>query len=361
MKNKLVTSTLILGLIAGEAWSSREREREVETPVVERSASQVGTVLGSLAKQTTQLGTISKDIGSIAVAISGSNDPVSEGLKQRVEAIEKLVGHPAVIQEPQQQATLDLEGVEEAEPITLIIQATGLYLAGLLTTWRTQANEMANAIYEYSSKPLNLRWARPAIVAFLVAKIRTQSTMTNPSELDGSWITNNNGTSGPWTSSLYHCTIRYRATRGSTTTGWVYVARTDPTNITYAAAEPTPVLAEGQEAIAMVRSRLTELERNTIIQPDSELHILAHDGRAQPSSMTITDSLDTILASISNGPLRAESEYRAGGMKSSEPRYWPTELLWTPTIDSERQPYSWVTHRYLDSLNIYNKLYNPNG
>ncbi|MDR1333258.1 MAG: hypothetical protein LBJ69_02530 [Holosporales bacterium] len=46
MKSKLVTSTLILGLIACEAWSSRERE--VKSPLVERAVPQVGTVFGRL-------------------------------------------------------------------------------------------------------------------------------------------------------------------------------------------------------------------------------------------------------------------------------------------------------------------------
>jgi hypothetical protein len=44
MKSKLVTSTLILGLIACEAWSSREGERAL----VERAVPQVNTVLGGM-------------------------------------------------------------------------------------------------------------------------------------------------------------------------------------------------------------------------------------------------------------------------------------------------------------------------
>ncbi|MDR1333421.1 MAG: hypothetical protein LBJ69_03400 [Holosporales bacterium] len=91
-------------------------------------------MLGGLATQTTKLNTISKDIGSIAVAISGSHDPVTEGLKQRVEALEELVGHPAIVQEPEVVAgEEDVGEPGEEGPVVVatpptIIPATGIYL-----------------------------------------------------------------------------------------------------------------------------------------------------------------------------------------------------------------------------------------
>ncbi|MDR1332957.1 MAG: hypothetical protein LBJ69_00940 [Holosporales bacterium] len=117
MKNKLVTSTLILGLIACEAWSSRERESE--TPVVERGGGVPVPVGGT----------------GIYREVARNREEITQ-LKAKLAQMEKLLGYPAVVQEPEPQAEEEPEDEAGAPggnaPIVAatptVIPATGLYL-----------------------------------------------------------------------------------------------------------------------------------------------------------------------------------------------------------------------------------------
>jgi hypothetical protein len=93
MKSKLVGLTVALCVTGANVYGSDGSGEglERESPLVERAAPQVGTVLGGLANQAAKLDTISKDIGAISAVLEETTNPEIERLKQRIGDIENLL------------------------------------------------------------------------------------------------------------------------------------------------------------------------------------------------------------------------------------------------------------------------------
>jgi hypothetical protein len=84
MKNKLVTSTLILGLIACEAWSSRERERESS---VVRSVP-TRTVLGLLDETLEAVSGISQQLTQVSTDLEAKIEGIASGPGESTPAVD---------------------------------------------------------------------------------------------------------------------------------------------------------------------------------------------------------------------------------------------------------------------------------
>ncbi|MDR1333024.1 MAG: hypothetical protein LBJ69_01300 [Holosporales bacterium] len=274
---------------------------------------------------------IINQIADLRVAIEGDAESEVDGLLQKLAILEKLIGHPATIQEFRQRdiivgdddgpisssedkdsestgedEELGEEGEEEeakepepviidpnppVDPTVSITPATGLYFATCETHWLAQANEWADKIINSLLQPEYMQWARPAIIAFLIAKQRTQATLENPAELDGGWMT---GKFGGELSSASEYSVRYCTTKQGQPSGWT-IAASRASTPAYATTDPTPTLFVGPGTQTRAREQIRKLETCVRVQKDTELWIrVGHGGGAEPYP-ELRDDLDAIL------------------------------------------------------------------
>ncbi|MDR1333074.1 MAG: hypothetical protein LBJ69_01575 [Holosporales bacterium] len=278
---KLLTLTLTLGLIACEAWSSRERERAL---VGDKQATLFGTLRATLkaindtqtaltdqntellSQLNTSLTAATQNITAILLGSSGEEEDADIGLVGKVEEIDRIVsdegsGLPK-IRGLLEDGTYGLEAIkaaitDKADGLPAVldllnhadhglakikeaigrIEGTGdvggddgdaeeqgtTGSGGEWTVYPAQINAWADRIINTLPQPENMRWAAPILTAFMTGRMRSGALSISSYAPDGGWRTHHR--EEPEHSGDYNtCMIRYLYKDGTKDCGWRYFA-----------------------------------------------------------------------------------------------------------------------------------------
>ncbi|MDR1332984.1 MAG: hypothetical protein LBJ69_01085 [Holosporales bacterium] len=239
--------------------------------------AQATTAAGKATEALDELGSSEYGLEKIMETVGRSSDEVTVStLHGRIRELSELVGHPRLVKAANPPTV----------PNAVITPETGLYFAmSEMFRWH-MANMQTEELLAHLPDPLRMRWARRAIAAFLIARMRTLSAVGIDVGRDAPWYVGRSigSTEEP---RILVSTIHYEAfnRQNGEISGWIIVK--NGTNTTLLMKDPTDVatLLYDQQAVDYVTRAIERFETEATIPHAYDFsvfesnEVVTYDGR----------------------------------------------------------------------------------